>query len=471
MDRHTFVIDQSRYATKDEYLYRGHFYSDKLVAMSLYGAGVAFVLRSMFDLSLQSRPTTTQYALTFAFVGLLYALGLVYLFQTLRLMSIDRRWAAAVCGTAGLAFVIRSILGASPGPRETLAYYLVTLMVVGVMYALGLAYLFLSLRLLGVDQRWAVSVSVAAGLGTLLLPYSSVFANHVVSGALAIIGFYQLLRVRDGWVHALLSGLLFALAASVELPYFVFLIAAPIALWRCPARRALAFFFGAAPVVAAFLWSDVALTGSVVPADLNPALWNYPGSIFSQETLAGVSGFHSVADLFTYGMRTLVGDFGLFTFTPIFLFSVYGFVRLVRARDFQFKTQVLFLAAACAAYVLLAIFKTSDFGGWSYGFRSFAGLAYGLCLPLGFLPDMVAGPKVGFLYRVALTLSICLALLGLIDPYPRPEPLASNLQPFLVSGQHFPIAAKWAFAVGAFVAAAALANRLASLARPAQAVS
>ena len=127
VDFHTFIIDNSRFVwTIDKYFYQGHFYSDKPPILSIYG--------SFF-------------------------------------------------------YALLKIVGISFSNQFGLTIFLMTILVVGVSTAIGMVYFYKTLKFLEIKENWIDVLLIIAGSGTLLLPYSSVFSNHVVSASLLMAGF------------------------------------------------------------------------------------------------------------------------------------------------------------------------------------------------------------------------------------------------------------------------------------------
>jgi len=100
VERHTFAIDGSSIQTGDKYRYDGKFYSDKPALLALVGAGVAFGLK-VVGISLAHTPRLAYWSITVLVVGLAYAIGLAALYSALRSMAVAEAWAACVTTAAG----------------------------------------------------------------------------------------------------------------------------------------------------------------------------------------------------------------------------------------------------------------------------------------------------------------------------------------------------------------------------------
>ena len=137
VEQFSFVIDKSTFIeTGDKYFYNNHFYSDKPPLLSMYGALYYFVLKNLFNISFATTPR--------------------------------------------------------------LAYYLVTLLTIGALTCVGLVYFHkILVEFFEIDQEWADLTTFIVGTGTLVLPYSIVLNNHIVSGVLLLISFYYLLKSKN----------------------------------------------------------------------------------------------------------------------------------------------------------------------------------------------------------------------------------------------------------------------------------
>jgi hypothetical protein len=239
---------------------------------------------------------------------------------------------------------------------------------------------------------------------------------------LIAIGFSLLAEPRAGRWAAAASGAAFALAASVEISFTIFLVLAPMLLVRHGLRRTLPpFLAAAAPFVVAYFAFNLHLSGSAIPPAMNAALWNYPGSEFNDKSLTGLATHSSIGDLAVYTVNMLAGSRGLFTFTPILLLSVYGLVRGMRTAP-EHRTELAYIGICCAAYVGAFILTSNNYSGWSYGVRWYAGIAYLAAVPLGFIGEQIKRSAWWRGAFIALAFaSIVVAVVGLADPAPNPQ--------------------------------------------------
>jgi hypothetical protein len=354
---HTFAIDGSPFAakTEDKYRYHGRTYSDKPPALALQGAAAASLL-APFGVTLARDP--------------------------------DR------------------------------AVYWITLLTVGVWFALGCAYAYAFQRMLGFEPRIAGLVAALTGLGTLALPYATVLANHVPSGAAALAGVFHLVRARERGVRdAMLGALFLMLAYAFDASAIVFAVAAAVLLWGAPARVWAAFAAVCAPLLAAQLGFNASVSSGVGPPAMNQATWSDPSSPFHRADQSLLL-FTSPADYARYAVYLLLGDKGLISYTPLALLCAYGFVRMRRS---GLRRLALAIAGTFAAYFILMVAFTNDYAALNYGERRWVNLFFVLCVALG--PALAALPRgiAGVLARLAVVWSIAIAMLGAVAPFGEPR--------------------------------------------------
>jgi len=356
VDFQTFIIDNSRFIwTVDKYFYQGHFYSDKPPILSIYSSFFYAVLK-----------------------------------------------------TVGISF----------GSQFMLAISLLTILVVGASTAIGMVYFYKTLKLLEIEENWIDILLIVLGTGTLLLPYSTVFSNHVVSASLLMAGFYYLLRVKEGVKYSLLSGMLISLAGSIDIAVFIFIPFVAVNFFNKPLKSKIVFALACALVLIIYFQLNVYTSGSLLPPSMNKPLWDYPGSQFDSNSLSGLASHPTSLSLFNYAFHMIVGNRGLISYTPILGFSIFGFIKLLSYREFKFRQEYLLIILASSAYVLMYIFRSNNYSGYSYGVRWYANLMFLLCLPLAEVSEEVKSSKrVRQAFIIIGCLSIFISFVGVIHPW------------------------------------------------------
>lgn len=350
----TFAIDASPFAAKtgDKYRYLGRTYSDKPPALALQGAAVAAVVAPL-SISLARTPGT--------------------------------------------------------------AIYLITLLTVGVWFAVGCAYAFAFAQLLGCDARRAGIVAALTGLGTLALPYATILANHVPSGAAALAGLYHLVRARESPVHAALGGVFLALAYAFDAAAIVFALSAVVLLWGRSVRMWLACAAAGLPVIALQLAYNASVSGGLGPPAMNQASWSDPSSPFHRP-VQSLFLFSSAGDYARYAVYLLVGDKGLLSYTPLALLCAYGFRRMLHMGA-PYRRVALAVIAAFGAYFVLLVAFTDDYGALNFGERRYVDVFFVLGVALGPALAAVRAGAAAVAARLAIGLSIAISMLGVVAPF------------------------------------------------------
>ena len=351
----TFVIDGSPFAVNlgDKILFHGRHYSDKPPLLSLCAAAVA-VLAAPLGISLRHTPGT--------------------------------------------------------------AIYLITLLTVGLWFAVGCCYAYAFQRLLGFSPRVGAAVAALTGVGTLALPYATVLTNHVPCGAAALAGCYHLLRARDGGrVHDVLAGVFFALAFAFDASGVVLASAGAVLLWRAPARRWLLCIAAGAPIVVLQLAYNVLVSGSILPTAFTAGVWTEfplkPGASAPQpfELL-------SAADYARHAVNLLFGGKGLVSYTPLVLVAGYGLLVMQRAGGVM-RQVAHAVVVATAIYFVMILTLQNDFGAQNYGERRYVDVFFLVAVAIGPALTSVRSRLAVAGTRLCIVLSVGIAALGTVAPF------------------------------------------------------
>lgn len=327
----TWAIDDTALGslTGDRIFLNGHFYSDKPPLLSLVGAGVYAVLHRGFGLSLSS--------------------------QECNPITSPCHCIALVC----------------PQSSPDWAYYLLTVILVGVPSALTLALFYRSTVLHGLSNPPALLMTGILGLGTAVLPYSLVFSNHIPAAACLMAALYALVRLKvDGSLSSrwlLIAGLATALAFTLDpgtSPFLIFFSGYALLRYR---RRVWPFVLGGLVSLAVTAALDWWMLGDPLLPTMHTSGFDYPGSVFAS-TVGGTHGPDNVLD---YGFRVLVGDHGLFAFSPVLLWVVFALGTVLCQRGHWLRDEAAAVGLASLVMVLHLVLFTYDFGGAGFGVRWF----------------------------------------------------------------------------------------------------
>ena len=336
--------------TGDKAVYEGHYYSDKAIGTSLFGAVSYFPFYHLARLVGYRPPLWFQ-----KYVIMLFALTLPSAF-------------AASLVFAACAAVSRS-------------------------------------------RRRAYVAAGAYALGTMAFPFSVIFFGHQLAAALLFSAFYLTLRLKHARDyrprHLFLVGLLLGLALITE--YTTAVIVLPLVLYyfhtlwlHRDARGAAADGDVTEEATGRRGWPGLARSvalpalGGALPLALmlayNYACFGSPFSlayshledpVFREGMGRGLMGINQPQPVVLYYL-TVHPAHGLFWQSPVLLMSLAGLFFMLRRR--VFRPEALVAVAALAALLLVNSGYYMWWGGWSFGPRHLIPALPFLALPLVFVP-------------------------------------------------------------------------------------
>ena len=300
--------------------------------------------------------------------------------------------------------------------RPDWAYYWITLTLVGLPSALMLALFYRSTALHALPNPTALVLTGVLGLGTLILPYSLVFNNHIPTAACLMGSLYALLRsTAEGarssrWL--LVAGFAAALAFTFDLAaglFLVFFLGDALVHHR---RRAWPYLLGSLAPLALMVVLDWWILGDPLPPMLHAAGYAYAGA----PLYTTVAGVHQAPNVLDYSFQMLLGEHGLFAFTPVLLWTAFGLVMLLRQRTHWLWSRAVAVGLACLATTVYLGLSTDTFGGEAYGPRWFVAMT-----PVLFFfsawPSLYNRLSRWLIFASLSLLSIFSAWQGALDPW------------------------------------------------------
>jgi hypothetical protein len=361
VEQKTFSIENTSFAglTADTYSYEGHTYSDKPPALALLGAIPYAIIHSL-----------------------------------------------------GITFEV----------QPSLSYYLVTLLTIGSISALGMVYLWkLLVEIFQTGKIWAVIVTLVTGIGTLFFPFVTVYSSHSIAGSLIIIAVYFCLTAiaEERKLGLVLAGVLFSIGASIDVTGSIFILFTALMIARHSLKNAVLFSILILPFLGINLFANWHFSGSILPPSLNAPLHENIDSPFSRENMSGLATHDSVTDLMVYAFHSLLGNRGLLSHSPILLVSLIGCYQLIKFRSIHsVYKDYLILLVGCLTYILIYLLRTNNYSGDSFGVRWFAAITPIFMLSLAPIEDAIRSRRI---YRLGFwmigTLSILLSVLGSYRPF------------------------------------------------------
>ena len=269
-------------------------------------------------------------------------------------------------------------------PKEPLewpayVFYLKPMIVLGNVVPLW-AFLVLYARLLdrhaANDWAWFLSL-FAAAFGSLLFAFDTTLNNHTIAASSAFFAIYSLVRIWDDGVpsprHFVSAGFFGAFCACNELPAALFGIGLfAMLLVRFPRKTLLWFAPAAAVPCLAFLATQYLAFGQFKPVyeEFGTKSYTYAGSYWNTPLEMDYLTTHP-EPYPIYLFHMTFGHHGVFSLTPLFLFSIYGGLRLVFGKKQPMRATAALTLALTAA--MLAFYtwnpKARNYGGSTQGLR------------------------------------------------------------------------------------------------------
>ncbi len=294
----------------------------------------------------------------------------------------------------GSPLKVKGVLETPSEPVRWPAYVLYLKPIVIVLNVIPFTiYLILFARILdraaGNDWAWFFALSAAA-FGTYLLPFNQTLNNHTIAAYSAFFAVYLFLRVWDDgldrpWRFAAI-GFWAGFATTNELPALsLFASLGGLLLIHHPRKTLLFFVAGAAIPFLAFVAAQYAAFGEFKLAyeSFGGEEYLYEGSFW--KTPLELDAFNDHPESYpVYLMHMTVGHHGFFSLTPVFLFALWGAIRLiweggirscglVRARPDSPPLAIMAWVTVVLSVVLLAFYtwnpKARNYGGSTQGLR------------------------------------------------------------------------------------------------------
>ncbi len=239
------------------------------------------------------------------------------------------------------------------------------------IYRLGLA-LELSLLL-----RCLLTASF--GLATVALPYTRHVNSHIwLLGVAAplILGLARLANEsasgRVPWFRSVALGMLAGLGYTLDSAAGPILVVCTFALvtYRCPrVGAALAFVLAALPWIILHHGINYALFGEVMPANANPAYWDYPGSGFDAKNLTGHWNHKNWDEFADYAATLWIGERGFLALNIPLWLALPAFALLLLRRIAL--PELLFTATWAGGTWLAYAALSTNYSGHSVSIRWF----------------------------------------------------------------------------------------------------
>lgn len=268
-------------------------------------------------------------------------------------------------------------------------------------------------------------LALLGGVSTLLLSYAVTFNNHSVAAglvtlALALSALPPPTDTRRGRRRDAFTGLLAGLALTIDLPTGATVTAA-IGLWKLWNLRTfpIAYAAGLLGPIALHAALQTAVTGSPLPAELTPDVFNFPGSYWTSPEGRWVEP----GPRWRFGLEFLIGPQGWLTVTPALWAGLIALPILAFRRGDPL--QPLAIVVGGCLMVLLPYYvwgvRRTDFSGLSFGTRHMLAITPAVWA-LGVLGlARLARPLAWAVFTLAVAVGTIYAVAGMRDPWSRIE--------------------------------------------------
>jgi len=260
----------------------------------------------------------------------------------------------------GMMFkVIAAVTGINFNSHYFLSIYLTNLLGIGLLNII-LFMLFFKRLDRDVEAPFFSKLFLSASvlIATLLLPYGLTMNNHTPAALIFFILFLQLMDYprKDSMLPAFMIGLTAGILFTAEIPVgglsgiSSFLIVLLFSKARKPAKAAAYSAGGLLPIFAMCLVNYIAI-----------------GNILPQYLVAGGS-FQPVLPVISAGyfLDILFRGRGFFSYMPAMLFIIPAL--LINRKILKNRLELIILVTVAAIILFYGLF-TTEYGGWSYGFR------------------------------------------------------------------------------------------------------
>jgi hypothetical protein len=218
--------------------------------------------------------------------------------------------------------------------------------------------------------------AVSVGLGTLLLPFATLFFSHVLAAALAF-GAFVLLWLRPHL--ALVAGVLAGLSVTADYPLALAALAVGVYALTRGLPSAAAYAAGAAVGIVPLLAYQWWAFGSPFQLAYEDAV--LVGGVSGHDVLgANASGFFGVSmPSFATAIELLFAPIGLLRLSPVLAAGVVGIVLLYRR---GYRAEAVLVAAVALGYLVYNSGYYQPFGGFVPGPRFLVPMLPFLGVPL-----------------------------------------------------------------------------------------
>lgn len=321
---------------------------------------------------------------------------------------------------SGLYFILKKIFGLTFRENESLAVYLLTLLIVGLSTSWLVSRFYISLEIhKNIRHDIRVLTTLALATGTILTSFSVTFNNHTIAAALIFAAFCDILAHKN-----FRAGIWISVAMCLDIvPGALFIPVFALVVYNERGKKGL-LSYGAPVFFGAIIF--VALNMFIAGHPLPPKL--IPGGVDHSSQYESIVQHVPLPKNWLYPIQFLFGWHGFFTVSPVLIIGAIGLALAVKKKEPLGRRNAAIIASAVLLMLLGYAFFVGSLGGWSYGVRYLIPI---MPVLLFFIPVVLKKMYVP-IFIVLLTLSTLFALIGMYNPWPpvyepeiEPHPVAS----------------------------------------------
>jgi len=276
----------------------------------------------------------------------------------------------------------------STSPFSALNIYIVRFFVTTLPFVILGLVMFYFIKRMGVDPASSISTVLVYGMGSIALHHALIFSGHQTAGAFCFFSFALIFWLKSktkenslNESYSFFAGLLAGIGALSDYTamYIAIILTFYMFFTHVPRNHKLSFIIGAIPCIALLASYNLHCFGSFFSFSYNN-LTNESFMYGAKEGLLGISlpkPEAIFAILFSPSR-------GLFFIMPVFLYSLFGLIRMFREK--HFLAEAIVIAVIFSGYICINGGFYGWHGGWTYGPRYLVPMLPFLAIPIAFSP-------------------------------------------------------------------------------------
>lgn len=261
---------------------------------------------------------------------------------------------------------IQLISGLVARDRANWFCYLITLASSGVAYVISVYCIDRLAAVHGLALPTRILLTLSFALGTIALPYARHVNSHILLLAVCstltlLISKKQIFSTTELISIGSLLGAGYTLDVAIGVILVVGILAVVIAR-RCAWGQPLLVLTAAFPWFALHHVLNYMIGGTFLPANTNPAFFQWPGSAFDAESLTGGWHHHSVYAFVGYALDLLVGHRGFLLHNLPLLLALPGAIWLLRRHVRETNNVWFAIGVGTFSWLLYAVASSNHAG-------------------------------------------------------------------------------------------------------------